>query len=122
MMMEAPGTITGWFQLAALMTTVLAAWTGFAASIAKGYIKTAVGDTVRTEMEKSMEPVQLQLTTMNGEMARVRKIETKLENGLEKRQKRIEEQVDTIVTHLMWDGNSERRRTGDQHVITEDGV
>jgi len=108
-MMEAPGTITGWFQLAALMTTVLAAWTGFAATIAKGYIKTAVGDTVRTEMDKSMQPVQLQLRTMNGEMVRVREIEVKLGNGLEARQERIEEQVNTIVNHLMWDGNTELR-------------
>ncbi len=106
--METPATLPGWIQLAALMTTVFAAWTGFAATIAKGYIKSAVGDTVRAEMDKSMQPVQLQLTTMNGEMARVRTIETKLSNGLEKRQERIEKQVNTIVAHLMWDG-SERR-------------
>lgn len=108
-MMEVPAAITGWVQLAALMTSVLAVWTGLAVTVAKGYIETAVGDTVRTEMDKSMQPVQLQLVTMNGEMARVRRIETKLENGLEKRQKRIEEQVDTIVRHLMWDGDTERR-------------
>ncbi len=75
----------------------------------KRYIGQEVRDAARIELDKTMQPVRLELRTMNGELSRVRAIETQLKNGLMKRTERIETQVDLIVRHLMWDGDTERR-------------
>ncbi len=107
--MEWPVTASGWLQVLALITTLLTAWTGVVVALAKRYINQTVGDVVRTSVDAAMQPVQLQLVTMNGELVRVRDIEAKIENGLSQRQERIEKTVDAIADHLMWDGRTERR-------------
>ena len=107
--MDWPSTISGWTMLLASATVIFGAWTGAALRLGKRYIDQTVGDVVRTSIDAAMQPVQLELVTMNGELSRVRAIETQLENGLMKRTARIENQVDSIVRHLMWDGDTERR-------------
>ena len=99
--MDFPSTAQGWAQLMGAITVVAGAWTGAIITIAKRYIDQTVGNVVRESIDAAMQPVQLQLITMNGELVRVRKIEAKIENGLTERQERIEKQVDKLVEHLM---------------------
>jgi len=106
--MTYPTSMMGWLQAAAVMTVLLTAWTGFGLSLLRRYINGTISDVVRTSIDTAMQPVQLQLTTMNGELSRVRVIEEKINNGLEKRQERIEVKMDTLIDHFMWDGGERR--------------
>jgi hypothetical protein len=63
-----------------------------------------LGSTVRTAVLDGLKPVetrldgmQLQLTAQNGELARVRRLESKIDNGLIARQKRLEERLDQMI-------------------------
>jgi len=110
--MDMPSTVGGWATLVAAVTTILMLWSGALAGVAKLWI----GDIVRRSVDKGMGPVQLELKAMNGELARVRLIEQKIENGLasdvaelKSGQVRIEDRVDRIVEHMAWDGTTERR-------------
>ena len=126
--MDAPATIGGWagFIFATLSSLVIVL--GVTVRLARQHIKTAVSSstefTVRKGVMDGMAPVnvrldslQLQLNTQDGELARVRRIEEQINNGLADRQERIESKVDrietdvtTILTHLAWNGD-ERRNT-----------
>ena len=126
--MDAPVTIGGWagFIFATLSSLVIVL--GVTVRLARQHIKTAVSSstefTVRKGVMDGMAPVnvrldslQLQLNTQDGELARVRRIEEQINNGLADRQERIESKVDrietdvtTILTHLAWNGD-ERRNT-----------
>ncbi len=98
----------GWVELAAVMTGILIAWTSVGVSLIRRYINQTIGDVVRTSVDRALQPVQLQLTVMNGELERVRVIEEKINNGLEARQERIETKMDRLISHLIWDGDDRR--------------
>jgi len=105
---DLPTTLAGWATLVASVTFIAGAWTGTAMAIGKRYIGRTVGDVVRESIDTAMQPVHLQLVTMNGELVRVREIEAKLENGLMSRTARIEDQLGLIVNHLMFDDTGGR--------------
>jgi len=107
---DAPSTIAGWATTIAAVTVFLSVWTGAALSLGKQYIHRTVADVVRESIDRAMQPIQLQLITMNGELIRVREIESKLENGLTSEVARIGGVVDDIQRHFMWDGSDRRVR------------
>ena len=90
------------------LTMVAIAWSGALISLAKRYINQTVGDVVRESIDAAMQPIRLELITMNGELHRVRTIEQKIENGLTSEVNRIGNVVNDIQSHLMWDGDERR--------------
>lgn len=73
-------------------------------------------DEANDELRKSVcedqgsqfDALNLRLTTIEGEMVRIRQIEQVINNGLSERQGRIEEKLDSVIEHLMWDGRERR--------------
>ncbi len=107
--MDLPSTLGGWVGLIAAVTMVMGAWSGFFITIAKRYIDQTVGNVVRESIDAAMQPIRLELVTMNGELTRVRLIEQKIENGLTSEVNRIGSVVDDIVRHMMWNGEERRQ-------------
>lgn len=65
------------------------------------FVKDRAEDVAREALDVALQPVRLELRTMNGELARIRLLEQKLENGLGERQDRVEEKLDAITSILM---------------------
>ena len=118
--MELPLTAGSWVVL---IVGVLTALTIIVTAVVKlgnaqidARIRKTLATTVRTAIEDALLPLEvhleamrLQLVTQDGELARVRRIEAKIENGLMHRQVRIEDKVDRLLEHQGWDGVTERR-------------
>ena len=107
-MMESPTTFAGWLGLILVMLTIVSIVGGVMMRIAQLYLEVAIPKTVQL----SMEPIQVQLVTQDGELSRVldrtRAIETKLDNGLLARTSRMETKMDRLLEHLAWNGNERR--------------
>ena len=67
------------------------------------FVKDRASDAARRVLDVALNPIRLELKTMNGELSRIRTIEMKLENGLMARQERLEEKVDALTDHLIGD-------------------
>lgn len=58
--------------------------------------------------KEQLDSIQLRLTAMEGEMGRLSDIEARVKNGLTERQRRIEDKVDRIIEHYVWNGEERR--------------
>ena len=114
-----PSTAGGWAGLILALLTIFVVVGRVVIGLAKQHIKaqinTALEFTIRKAVLDGMSPVnvrldamQVQLITQDGELARIREIESQINNGLTDRQARIEEKVDTLIEHHMWDGKNRR--------------
>ena len=114
-----PSTVAGWAGLILATLTILVVVLRVVIGLAKQHIKaqinTALAFTIRKAVMDGVAPInarldamQLQLVTQDGELARIRDIETKINNGLGERQERIEEKVDQLIEHHLWDGTDRR--------------
>ena len=65
------------------------------------YVRSRAQDAARELIDAAMQPIRLELRTMNGELSRIRLLEQKLENGLSERQDAIERSLDQIRQILM---------------------
>lgn len=121
--MDLPTTLAGWAGLILAILGSLSIILGIVIKLAKSYIDSQINKTLASTIRKavidglvpvtvSMGHIQLQLITQDGELARVRRIEEQINNGLITRQARIEKKVDRIIEHLVWDGNDRREDDG----------
>ena len=119
--MDVPATLGGWAAFILATLSVMVIIIGTVIRLARMHIKSAVSTstefTVRKAVMDGLAPVnvrldamQVQLVTQDGELARIRVIEQKINNGLEARQERMEKKLDSIVEHFVWTGD-ERRDT-----------
>lgn len=99
----APDTLLGWLMVVSVLGAMLAATGG------------AVVKLVTYALEEYMEPIKTDLMRLNETVDKIERIERTvlnhqqvLDNGIKDRQERIEQIVNDIQSHLMWDG-SERR-------------
>jgi hypothetical protein len=106
--MTLPETLGGWVGLALAVLMILGIVGGLVIRLGRQQIDLRLNDklgaTVRIAVLDGLKPVetrldgmQLQLTAQNGELARVRKLESKIDNGLIARQKRLEQRMDEII-------------------------
>ena len=115
-----PETVSGWIGLAFTFLSLLALIFAAAMGLLNRHLNGVINDRVmevRIELHDRLEamlqarldPILLQLTTMNGELARIRVIESQIENGLMLRMGRVEDKVDKITEHhMVWDGTNRR--------------
>ena len=115
-----PETVSGWIGLAFTFLSLLALIFAAAMGLLNRHLNGVINDKVmevRIELHDRLEamlqarldPILLQLTTMNGELARIRVIESQIENGLMLRMGRVEDKVDKITEHhMVWDGTNRR--------------
>lgn len=96
-----PHQVSEWLQVAVVLLTVTSLIGGLIYWITKPVITRWIADEVRKQLDVTMGPVQLQLTTMNGEIARIRIIEQKLENGLSQSVTDLKGEVREIRDHLI---------------------
>ena len=114
-----PSTIAGWAGLVLAVLSSLAIILAVVIRLARQHIDNRINKTleltVRTAVLDGMAPINvrlgnidLQLVTQDGELARVRRIEQQINNGLADRQARIEDKMDTIIDHITWNGEERR--------------
>lgn len=123
--MMLPATVAGWAGLIFAVLGIASILLGVIIRLARQHIKSSIDKTltvVLTEavtvgmapMAVRLDAVHTQLVTQDGELSRVlertRSIENTIDNGLCDRQKRIEDKMDRLFEHLLWDGE-ERRDT-----------
>jgi len=117
--MELPTSLAAWAGLIFAVLSILALLIGTVVKLAKQHIASRINSelksTIRTAILDGLKPVeirmnnmQLQLVTQDGELARVRRIEEQLENGLTKEVCRQGEVLNDIQRHLMWSGEDRR--------------
>ena len=98
-------------SLAIVLTVVI--------KLAQTHIDTRINKTLEFTVRKAimdglvpvnsrLDSMQIQLVTQDGELSRIREIEETINNGLKDRQERIEEKVDTLIEHHLWDGKNRR--------------
>jgi len=118
--MDAPSTLAGWAGLIFAVVGILSIILGLVIKLARSHIDNRITKTLEFTVRKAvvdgivpinsrLDSMQIQLVTQDGELARIRDLETKINNGLEGRQKRIEAKVDQLLEHHLWDGQTERR-------------
>jgi len=117
--MDAPSTLAGWAGLIFAVVGILSIILGLVIKLARSHIDNRINKTLEFTVRKAivdglipvnarLDSMQIQLVTQDGELARIREIEQKINNGLEQRQERIEQKVDQIITHILWDGDERR--------------
>jgi hypothetical protein len=89
-----------WVVTIAATVAVLATVLGVIIKMARSHIDIRTRTTVREELDRQMGPLRLELSTMNGEIGRVRVLEQKIENGLNDRLHRTEKKVDQIIRQM----------------------
>jgi len=118
--MDLPSSLAGWAGLVLAVLGILSIVLGVVISLAKTHIDNRIIKTLEFTVRKAivdglvpvnsrLDSMQIQLVTQDGELARIRDIEQKINNGLEERQKSIEGKVDELLQHYLWDGQTERR-------------
>jgi hypothetical protein len=119
--LDVPTTLGGWAGLIFAVVSTAAIILGIIIALAKSHIDNRINKTLAFTVKKAivdglipvnsrLDSMQIQLVTQDGELARIRDLETIIKNGLEGRQRRIENKVDEILHHYVWDG-TERRDT-----------
>lgn len=91
------GVIVGVTVIIGFLFTVVVAFT-------RPALRAWIDAIVRERLDATLEPLRLELITMNGELSRVRHLEGKLENGLEHRTQRIEDrqqEIDVKIDSLL---------------------
>ena len=117
--MMSPETFAGWAGLLLAVLSILTIILGVIIRLARHHINTRIDKTLEFTVRKAvidgmapvavrLDNIDLQLVTQDGELARVRRIEEQINNGLMERQGRIEGKVDTIIDHITWDGEERR--------------
>ena len=114
-----PSTIAGWAGLILAALTILVVILRVVIGLAKQHISSQINTRLEFTIRRAvldgtsaittrLDAMQIQLVTQDGELARIRDIETKINNGLGERQERIEEKVDQLIEHHLWDGKNRR--------------
>lgn len=104
-----PESLTGWVAVIGGILAIFGALVGFVLWLLDQRIDDKAERAVKVLVYEAMQPIQLQLTTMNGEIARIRSLEAKLENGLGERLNRLENRLDEIIEHML-DGTMRKAR------------
>ena len=114
-----PTTAGGWAALILAALTILVVILRVVIGLAKQHISSQINTRLEFTIRRAvldgtsaittrLDAMQIQLITQDGELARIREIESQINNGLTDRQARIEEKVDTLIEHHMWDGKNRR--------------
>lgn len=90
-------TLVEYASVTAAATAVLSAGLGVTIRLARAHIARRIDITLDTKLD----PIHLELKTMNGEITRIRVIEAQINNGLTDRQERIETKLDHLYDHLL---------------------
>ena len=117
--MELPSTMATWAGLVFAVVSTLAIILGLVIRLARQHIDNRINKTLEFTVRKAimdglvpvnsrLDSMQIQLITQDGELSRIREIEETINNGLKDRQERIEEKVDTLIEHHLWDGKNRR--------------
>lgn len=117
--MDLPSNAAGWAGLILAILGILSIIFGLVIRLAKSHIDNRIHKTLEFTVRKAivdglvpvntrLDSMQIQLVTQDGELARIRDIEQKINNGLESRQERIEDKVDTLLDRHLWDGKERR--------------
>lgn len=80
-----PQDAATWAQLAAAIVAIGAVWLAAARRQTRQVVQKEIDDRLPLKIREALAPLQVQLTTMVGEMARVRDLEQVLNNGLKER-------------------------------------
>jgi enoyl reductase-like protein len=125
--MDLPSTLGAWAVLVLAVLSILTILLGATIKLARMHIDTRISKTLEFTVRKAivdglvpvnakldntnqrLDAMQIQLVTQDGELARIRDIETKINNGITERLASTERKVDQLIEHQLWDGQNDRR-------------